>query len=280
MHSVSRCLINHYALGEGSQAGLTHTCEVQSALAAASHSAAATRQLLDCLPPMDALLVRGTSMDQAAWLTDTVLASRVQFLMNVLTACVAATPEVRWMPCVQLAPTAVAWRAAFIIVAFPWCQHVYVQEAAEKAAPVAMLYLQHPSAAVATAASSLACALVQAADPLQRGSLATVYLERALSGYPATLPTASLAVGVDTLAHALPAGCSNAPLMATSLAERVGQLAQQSGMDAVRAQPGYDAADMNNGRCIQNAEPGNSGPCPSVCIEANKPVVPCRQRWS
>jgi len=105
-----------------------------------------------------------------------------------------------------------------------------------------MLYLQHPSAAVATAANSLACALAQAAAPLQRGGLATLYLERALSGYPATLPSASLAVGVDTLAHALPAGSSNAPAMAMSLAERVGQLAQQSGMDAVRTQFAREAA--------------------------------------
>ncbi len=114
--------------------------------------------------------------------------------------------------------------------------YLWVQDATGKVAPVGMLYLQHPSAAVATAANSLACALVQAAAPLHRGSLATAYLERALSGYPATLPPASLAVGVDTLAHALPAGSGDAPLMAASLAERVRQLVQQSGMDAVRAQ--------------------------------------------
>ena len=112
----------------------------------------------------------------------------------------------------------------------------------EQDALVAMLYLQYPSAGVATAANSLACALVQAAAPLHRGSLATAYLDRAISGYPAILPSASLAVGVDTLAHALPAGSSDAPLMATRLADRVGQLVQQPAMDAVRIQRRFSAA--------------------------------------
>ena len=109
-----------------------------------------------------------------------------------------------------------------------------------------MLYLQHPSAAVATAANSLACALVQTASPLQRGSLATAYLERALSGYPATLPSASLAVGVDTLAHALPAGSSDAPAMVISLAERVALLVQQAGTAAVRTQSAHEAATKDS----------------------------------
>ena len=104
----------------------------------------------------------------------------------------------------------------------------------EKAAPVAVLYLQHPSTVVSSAAHSLICALVQAVAPQQRGRLATAYLERALPGYPATCPSASLAVGIDTLAHALPAGNSHAAAMAARLAERVTLLVQQPSANEVR----------------------------------------------
>lgn len=108
-----------------------------------------------------------------------------------------------------------------------------MQDVKETAAPVAMLYLQHPSTAVASAANGLVCAVVQAVTPQQRGSLAAAYLHRALPAFPATCPSAMLAVGVDTLAHALPAGSSDAPAMAKRLAERLSQLVQQPGADAV-----------------------------------------------
>jgi hypothetical protein len=68
---------------------------LQAALGAASHDAAATRQLLDRLPPLGALTGRHPPSDQPAWLKDAVMASRMQFLMNVLTACAAAAPQVR-----------------------------------------------------------------------------------------------------------------------------------------------------------------------------------------
>jgi hypothetical protein len=98
-----------------------------------------------------------------------------------------------------------------------------------------MLYLQHPSQPVASAAHGLICAVVQAADPRARGGLATAYLDCALPAYPATCPPASLALGVDTLARALPAGSSDAPAVAMRIADRVSQLLHQHGRDAVRA---------------------------------------------
>ena len=105
----------------------------------------------------------------------------------------------------------------------------------ETAVPVARLYLQHPSQPVASAAHGLFCAVVQAADPRARGGLATAYLDWAVPAYPATCPPASLALGVDTLARALPAGSSDAPAMALRLADRVSQLLQQLGGNEVRA---------------------------------------------
>ena len=66
----------------------------QAALGAVSQSAAATRQLLQCLPPLATLTARHPASDQAAWLADAVMASRMQFLMGLLTACAAAAPQV------------------------------------------------------------------------------------------------------------------------------------------------------------------------------------------
>ena len=68
--------------------------KLQAVLGAASHSAAATRHLLERLPPLTALTARRPPSDQPAWLKDAVMASRMGFLMTVLTACAAAAPQV------------------------------------------------------------------------------------------------------------------------------------------------------------------------------------------
>ena len=203
---------------------------------------------MDRLPRMTALTARVPPSDQPAWLADAVLASRMQFLMYVLTACVAAAPEVRNYKCAaamcsrHLHPVCSQERNVLRLIFLSRCRMRLqawfdLQEIMQKAAPSALLYLQHPSIAAASAAHGLVCALVQALEPQQRGSLATAYLERALPGYPATCPSASLAVGVDTLAHALPAGSGDAAAMAIRLAERVDSLIQQPATHAVRCQP-------------------------------------------
>ena len=117
-----------------------------------------------------------------------------------------------------------------------------MQEAVEVAVPKALLYLQHPSPSVASAAHGLICAVLPAADPQARGGLAMAYLDRALPAYPATCPPASLALGVDTLARVLPAGSSDAPAVVLRLADRVSQLLQRPGEDAVRKYPAWRSA--------------------------------------
>ena len=53
----------------------------------------ASRGLLSCLPEYDALLEEGPT-GQAAWLSNSVLASRMQFLMGILAPCVLQLPQV------------------------------------------------------------------------------------------------------------------------------------------------------------------------------------------
>ena len=49
--------------------------------------------LLSCLPEYDALLEEGPT-GQAAWLSNSVLASRMQFLMGILAPCIFQLPQV------------------------------------------------------------------------------------------------------------------------------------------------------------------------------------------
>ena len=63
-------------------------------LSSASESAGATRALLARVPAWSALSAVVGLPQEPAWLADALLASRTQFLFNVLTPCVAAAPKV------------------------------------------------------------------------------------------------------------------------------------------------------------------------------------------
>ena len=97
----------------------------------------------------------------------------------------------------------------------------------ERATPVMLLYLQHPSTGVATAAHALFCGLVQAAPPGLRDALGRAYLERALVAYPAATPAAPLALALDTLARALPACSPASPHAARQVASRAVELLRE-----------------------------------------------------
>ena len=49
--------------------------------------------LLSCLPEYDALLDKGPT-GRAAWLSNSVLATRMQFLMGILAPCIFQLPQV------------------------------------------------------------------------------------------------------------------------------------------------------------------------------------------
>ena len=57
----------------------------------------ASAALLDCLPSYEALQERRPD-GEAAWLANSVLASRMQFLMGILAPCIPQLPEV-CLPC-------------------------------------------------------------------------------------------------------------------------------------------------------------------------------------
>ena len=67
---------------------------MQATLSVVSESAEATIGLLVCLPSWSAFTAVVGSVQEPAWLADALLASRMQFLFNVLTPCVAAAPQV------------------------------------------------------------------------------------------------------------------------------------------------------------------------------------------
>lgn len=98
-----------------------------------------------------------------------------------------------------------------------------------------LLFLQHPSTAVATAAHALFCGLVQAAPMCLCDALSRAYLLRALPAYPAAAPAASLALGLDTLARALPADSPASPHAARQVAKRAVELLQEPGQQEVRS---------------------------------------------
>jgi hypothetical protein len=58
----------------------------------------ASTGLLDCLPSYEALQERRPN-GEAAWLANSVLASRMQFLMGILAPCIPQLPEVRLLRC-------------------------------------------------------------------------------------------------------------------------------------------------------------------------------------
>ena len=97
----------------------------------------------------------------------------------------------------------------------------------DRGTPAMLLFLQHPSPAMCNAAHAYFCGLVQAAPLDLRDSLAGAYLKRALPAYPAVVPAASLALGLDTLARALPVNSPASPLAAHQVAYRTIQLLQQ-----------------------------------------------------
>ena len=57
----------------------------------------ASAGVLDCLPSYEALQERRPN-GKAAWLANSVLASRMQFLMGILAPCIPQLPEV-CLPC-------------------------------------------------------------------------------------------------------------------------------------------------------------------------------------
>lgn len=67
---------------------------MQATLSVASESAVASSRLLECLPPWSTLTASVGPSQKPAWLADTLLVSRVQFLLNVLTPCAASAPQV------------------------------------------------------------------------------------------------------------------------------------------------------------------------------------------
>ncbi|KAK9810676.1 hypothetical protein WJX73_009535 [Symbiochloris irregularis] len=119
------------------------------------------------------------------WLADSVLASRVHFLLGILVPCAARLD----------------------------------QAAVEQVAPVALLYLQHWHAPVTTAAHALCTALVQHAAEGQR--LVPMYVARSLEAFPQATPLSALSVGMDALARALPPGSPLMLLCTQRISERL-----------------------------------------------------------
>ncbi len=86
-----------------------------SELSASLHDASqASGGLLECLPAYEALLEEQPS-GQPAWLSNTVLASRMQFLMGMLAPCIPQLPEVRSLPWQQCYGPAACWNRALIV---------------------------------------------------------------------------------------------------------------------------------------------------------------------
>ncbi|KAA6423409.1 MAG: hypothetical protein FRX49_06470 [Trebouxia sp. A1-2] len=155
---------------------------LKNVLTSVSTSAEATQLLMDKLPHYSDLIATPhaaslhadasqSGSQQAAWSSDTVLATRVMLLMNALGACLPALPQ---------------------------------GDAALQAAPMMFLYLQHPQKPVSAAAHSLFCAVLKHSD--QKEELIPFYMKRALEAYPSCTHISGLTAGVDAAMRELPSG--------------------------------------------------------------------------
>ena len=122
--------------------------------------------LLSCLPEYDALLEEGPT-GQAAWLSNSVLASRMQFLMGILAPCIFQLPQVwQHVGCMlfshQLPP------ASSVIVPYNSDTSVGLTAGApeqdvveEQVCSPALLYLKHTHSPAVSSAHLLFCAALR-----------------------------------------------------------------------------------------------------------------------
>ncbi|KAL3138059.1 hypothetical protein ABBQ38_005291 [Trebouxia sp. C0009 RCD-2024] len=189
---------------------------LKAVLAPVSASAQATQQLSDELPsyaevtkaaaaPYQTQHSEAHGKQAALWLRDSILATRVQFLMTVLGPCLPALSQ---------------------------------GDACLQAAPLMFLYMQHPHKPLPAAAHGLFCAVIQQTN--QKEQLVPFYMERALEGYPSCTPIIGLSAGVDAAMRELPSGSPVVLYMFRSLAKHTHSLLQQGTDKQARYQDGLD----------------------------------------
>ncbi|DBA78919.1 TPA: hypothetical protein ACH3X1_008798 [Trebouxia sp. C0004] len=189
---------------------------LKNVLTSVSTSAEATQLLMDKLPAYSDLVATPNAASahadasqsgrqQAAWSSDTILATRVMLLMNALGACLPALPQ---------------------------------GDAALQAAPMMFLYLQHPQKPVSAAAHSLFCAVLKRSD--KKEELIPFYMKRALEAYPSCTHISGLSAGVDAAMRELPSGSPVVLLTLHSLADHASALLSASGGMKKNPEAGLD----------------------------------------
>ncbi|BDA43549.1 hypothetical protein COCOBI_04-5610 [Coccomyxa sp. Obi] len=182
---------------------------LQALLSATARSTQACQGLLLCLPSY-AYLVGPAVNGAPVWEADSVLASRMQFLMSMLGPCIPRLTQckVRDMVC-----------------------------------PIALLYLLHPHPPVASAAHQLFCAVLRYMD--MKEEVVPYYVRRSLEGYPGRTPLAGLAAGCEAIARHLPVGSPALLLALRRLSQRVQQLLRPgSNNTGGTTQPGLDLINL------------------------------------
>ena len=122
--------------------------------------------LLSCLPEYDALLEEGPT-GQAAWLSNSVLASRMQFLMGILAPCIFQLPQVgQHLGCMPFSNR--LFPASSEIVPYIFNAFVGLTAGApgqdvveEQVCSPALLYLKHTHSPAVSSAHLLFCAALR-----------------------------------------------------------------------------------------------------------------------
>eukprot|EP00884_Botryococcus_braunii_P014432 jgi/Botrbrau1/22990/Bobra.0030s0054.1 len=137
--------------------------------------------------PSYAALIAPVQDGRPAWLADTVLMTRMQFMMSVMAPCVGNLPK---------------------------------GKAVDVALPVTYLYMQHPHEPIRSQSHILFCSILRHAEAKEE--LVPFYVHRTLEGFPSMTSVDGLGYGVGTICKVLPVGSP----MTTYTIDKVAHLCQ------------------------------------------------------